>query len=61
MTEIELTDNQVERIEAIRVAALAGTTQQMQATWDIMKRASKRRSRELLKADLLAVEKVLGI
>ncbi|KKL78201.1 hypothetical protein LCGC14_2027290, partial [marine sediment metagenome] len=29
MAEIELTDSQVERIEAIRVAALAGTPGQM--------------------------------
>lgn len=61
MAEIELTDDQTERIEAIRAAALVGTAEQMQAVRHIMAQASRRRSRQLLKVDLLAAEKALGI
>jgi hypothetical protein len=61
MAEIELTDSQVERIEAIRVAALAGTTEQMQSVQRIMRTSSRRRKRLLFLEDLLAAENVLGI
>ena len=61
MAEIELTDSQVERIEAIRVAALAGTPGQMRLVQRIMKAAAHRRSRLKLVEDLLAAESVLGI
>ena len=59
--DIELTDSQVERIEAIRVAALAGTSMQMQKVQRIMKQASRRRKRLLFLEDLLAAESILSI
>lgn len=61
MAEIELDDSNLERIEAIRVAALAGTSEQMQVVMRLMDQAKRRRSRRLFLTDLFAAESILGI
>ncbi len=61
MAELELTGDQTERIEAIRVAALEGTSGQMEEVRRILKRASHRRLHRLFVEDLRAAESVLGL